>query len=319
MNDVNVGVEVIDAQAVLPLAVDARIERVAGGLVFTEGALWHSENDYLLFSDIIGNQMHRWDAESGLASFRQPSHMANGNTWDLQGRLLTCEHASSRVTRAEHDGSLSVLASHFDGRELNSPNDIVVRSDGAIYFTDPIFGRRAPHGVPRAPELDHSSVYRVDPRDGSLTRLSPRLEQPNGLCFSLDESLMYVNDSPRKQIHVFPVLADGTLGEGRLFASLPGSEPGVPDGMKVDTLGHVYCCGPGGIHVLTPNGHLLARIRFPEKACNFAFGDADHSTLYVTACTSVYRVRVQVPGRPQWQVAPQRQAQGLPIQWPGND
>jgi gluconolactonase len=297
------GVEVIDALAALPLAADARIERVATGFVFTEGALWHSEASYLLFSDIIGNQLHRWAAGDGVAGFRKPSQMANGNTWDLQGRLLTCEHASSRVTRTEHDGSITVLASHFEGRELNSPNDIVTKSDGAIYFTDPIFGRREPHGVARTPELDHRSVYRIDPAGGSLMRLSPRLEQPNGLCFSLDESLMYVNDSPRKQIHVFPVLADGTLGEGRLFAHLPGDEPGVPDGMKVDLQGHVYCCGPGGIHVLTPGGRRIARIRFPEKACNFAFGDADHCTLYVTACTSVYRIRVNIPGRPQWWAA----------------
>ncbi len=295
-----VRVEVVDARATLPLAPDAMVEQVATGFVFTEGALWHSAQSYLLFSDIIGNQMHRWDAVQGTTSFRRPSNMANGNTWDLQGRLLTCEHASSRVVRTEHDGTLTVLASHFEGRALNSPNDIVVKSDGAIYFTDPIFGRREPHGVLRAPELDHSSVYRIDPHNGALSRLSPRLEQPNGLCFSLDESLLYVNDSPRKQIHVFPVLADGTLGSGRLFATLPGEEPGVPDGMKVDTLGNVYCCGPGGIHVLSPEGHRMARIRFPEKSCNMAFGDDDHRTLYVTACTSVYRLRVQVPGRPQW-------------------
>ena len=294
------GIEVIDAQADLPFAPEAAIERIATGFVFTEGALWHGERSFLLFSDIIGNQMHRWDAESGVSSFRQPSHMANGNTWDRQGRLLTCEHATSRVTRTEHDGSITVLASHFEGRALNSPNDIVVKSDGAVYFTDPIFGRRSPHGVPREPELDHSSVYRIDPTSGALTRLSPRLEQPNGLCLSLDESLMYVNDSPRKQIHVFPVMTDGSLGEGRLFATLPGEEPGVPDGMKVDTVGHIYCCGPGGIHVLTSQGHRIARIRFPEKSCNFAFGDADHRTLYVTACTSVYRMRLSVPGTAQW-------------------
>ncbi len=293
------GIEVIDAQAKLPFAPDAAIEQVATGFVFTEGALWHSEQSFLLFSDIIGNQMHRWDAREGVSSFRQPSNMANGNAWDRQGRLLTCEHATSRVTRTEPDGAVTVLASHFEGRALNSPNDIVVKSNGAIYFTDPIFGRRSPHGVPRDPELDHSSVYRINPATGALTRLSPRLEQPNGLCFTLDESLMYVNDSPRKQIHVYPVLTDGSLGDGWLFAELPGDEPGVPDGMKVDTLGHVYCCGPGGIHVLTPQGRRIARIRFPEKSCNFAFGDADHRTLYVTACTSVYRIRLEAAGKPQ--------------------
>ena len=293
-------IEVFDRSAVLPLLPDSPIERVATGFIFTEGALWHSRDGYLLFSDIIGNQMHRWSEQHGLHSFRQPSQMANGNAWDLQGRLLTCEHASSRVTRTELDGSITVLASHYQGLALNSPNDIVVKSDGAIYFTDPIFGRRAPHGVPREPELDHRSVYRIAPDSGALARLSPLLEQPNGLCFSLDERQLYVNDSPRKQIHVYAVQADGSLDDGRLFAHLQGAEPGVPDGMKVDLQGHVYCCGPGGIHVLQPDGRCVARIRLPEKACNFAFGDADHRTMYVTACTSVYRLRLRVPGKPQW-------------------
>lgn len=293
-------IDIVEDSALRLLDPDADIQRVATGFVFTEGALWHSEQAYLLFSDIIGDQMHCWDARVGLMSFRRPSNMANGNTWDLEGRLLTCEHATSRVTRTEADGSITVLASHFEGRELNSPNDIVVKRDGAVYFTDPIFGRRLPHGVLRDPELDHSSVYRIDPRDGTLTRLAPRLEQPNGLCFSLDESLLYVNDSPRKQIQVFDVRADGTVAAGKLFADVPGDEPGVPDGMKLDVQGNVYCCGPGGIHVFTPAGQRLARIRFPEKACNFAFGDADHRTLYVTASTSVYRTRVSVAGRPQW-------------------
>ena len=299
-------IEVINPQLTLPLSPNAAIEKIATGFVFTEGALWHGGQAFLLFSDIIGNQMHRWDAAGGLTSFRQPSSMANGNTWDRPGRLLTCEHATSRVTRTEPDGTITVLASHFEGRELNSPNDIVVKSDGAVYFTDPIFGRREPHGVKRAPELDHSSVYRIDPHTGALSRLSPRLEQPNGLCFSPDESLMYVNDSPRKQIYVYAVQADGSLASsesGKLFATLPGDEPGVPDGMKVDTLGNVYCCGPGGIHVLTPQGERMARIRLPEKSCNFAFGDADYRTIYVTACTSVYRLRVDVPGVPQWHAA----------------
>ncbi|MBB1601976.1 SMP-30/gluconolactonase/LRE family protein [Variovorax sp. UMC13] len=292
-------IEYFDDAAAAVVAPDAPIERIAGGFVFTEGALWHSRDQYLLFSDIDESRMHRWDAQSGTRVFREPSRMTNGNTWDAQGRLLSCEHASSRVVRTEADGTLTVLASHFEGRELNSPNDIVARRDGSIYFSDPIFGRRLPHGTAREPELDHSSVYRIDAR-GALQRLAVDLEQPNGLCFSLDESLLYVNDSPRKRIHVHRVLADGTVEAGRLFAEVPGDEPGVPDGMKVDLEGRIYCCGPGGIHVFMPDGRRIARIRFPEKACNFAFGDADHHTLYVTACTSLYRIRLRTPGRPQW-------------------
>ena len=298
-------IEVFDNAALHLLDVAAPIERIATGFVFTEGALWHGPEQALYFSDIIGDCQHRWDQHQGLSEFRRPSRMANGNTWDRQGRMLTCEHASSRVVRAEPDGQLSVLASHYEGLELNSPNDIVVKSDGAVYFTDPIFGRRAPHGVPREPQLGHSSVYRIDPAGGALQRLDIDLEQPNGLCFGVDEKQLYVNDSPGRCIKVYDVLADGTVGSGRLFGATPGDEPGVPDGMKVDLQGNLYCCGPGGIHVFLPDGKRVARIRFPEKACNFAFGGEDLRMLYVTASTSVYRLALLAVGVPQWR-QPQR-------------
>ena len=297
------GIEVFSHSALGLIEVDAPIQKIATGFVFTEGALWHDLEQTLIFSDIIGDCQYQWSRAGGLKVWRQPSRMANGNTWDLQGRQLSCEHATSRVVRAEPDGSMSVLASHFEGKELNSPNDIVVKRDGSIYFTDPIFGRRAPHGVPREPALAHRSVYRIDASSGLLARLAVELEQPNGLCFSPDEQLLYVNDSPRKRIHVHDVLADGSVSTGRLFAETPGDEPGVPDGMKVDLQGNLYCCGPGGIHVFLPNGQRVARIGFPEKACNFAFGDQDHRTLYVTACTSVYTVRIGTAGVPQWRPA----------------
>jgi gluconolactonase len=295
-------IEVFDNEALRLLDVGATIERIATGFVFTEGALWHAQEQALYFSDIIGDCQHRWDPHHGVTEFRRPSHMANGNTWDLEGRMLSCEHASSRVVRRMADGQLTVLASHYQGLELNSPNDIVVKSDGAIYFTDPIFGRRAPHGVPREPQLGHSSVYRIAPASGEPQRLAVDLEQPNGLCFSLDEKQLYVNDSPGRRIFVYDVQPDGTVTAGRLFAHTPGDEPGVPDGMKIDTQGNVYCCGPGGIHVFLPDGKRVARVRFPEKACNFAFGGQDHCTLYVTACTSVYRLAVRASSVPQWRV-----------------
>ena len=295
-------IEIFDDQALRLLDVEAPIERIATGFVFTEGALWHGPEQALYFSDIIGDCQHRWDAQQGVTDYRRPSRMANGNTWDLQGRMLSCEHASSRVVRTETDYSLTVLASHYQGLELNSPNDIVVKSNGAVYFTDPIFGRRAPHGVPREPQLGHSSVYRIDPAGGELQRLNVDLEQPNGLCFSLDEKLLYVNDSPGRRIFVYDVLIDGSVSRGRLFAITPGDEPGVPDGMKIDFQGNVYCCGPGGIHVFLPDGQRVARIRFPEKACNFAFGGASSKTLYVTASTSIYQLAVLATGVAQWKV-----------------
>lgn len=295
-------IEIFDNEALRLLDVAAPIERIATGFVFTEGALWHDPEQALYFSDIIGDCQHRWDQHQGLREFRRPSRMANGNTWDMQGRLLSCEHASSRVVRTEADGKLTVLASHYQGLELNSPNDIVVKTDGAVYFTDPIFGRRAPHGVPRESQLGHSSVYRIDPAGGPLQRLDIDLEQPNGLCFSVDEKQLYVNNSPGRCIFVYDVLGDGTVGKGRLFAATPGDEPGVPDGMKVDLQGNVYCCGPGGIHVFLPDGKRVARIRFPEKACNFAFGGEALRTLYVTASTSVYRMALLAAGVPQWRL-----------------
>ncbi|MGJ7498075.1 SMP-30/gluconolactonase/LRE family protein [Variovorax sp. RT4R15] len=287
----------LDASAVI--RQNAFWELLVDGFTFTEGALWHARDHYLLFSDIDVGRIHRWDAQHGVTVFRDVSNMANGNTWDNHGRLLSCEHATSRVVRTEHDSSIAVLASHYEWRELNSPSDIIVARDGAIYFSDPVFGRRAPHGIPRAPELDHRSCYRLG-TDGHLIRLAVDLEQPNGLCFSADEKMLYVNDSPRARMHVHHVKPDGTVEAGALFADVPGHEDGVPDGMKVDTKGNVYCCGAGGIQVFAPSGQRLARIRFPERANNLAFGDSDMRTLYVTSPRSIYRIRLEVAGIAQW-------------------
>jgi gluconolactonase len=291
-------IEHFDSAADAVVDVNSAVEKIATGFVFTEGAVWHSKGQFLIFSDIQANRMLRWDAEHGVSVYRDPSRMANGSTWDTQGRLLTCEHATSRVVREEADGRLTVLATHFDGCELNSPNDIVVRRDGSIYFTDPLYGRRAPFGPPRDPQLSHCSVYRLVPGQ-DLQRLAVNLEQPNGLCFSLDESLLYVNDTTGKCIHSHRVKADGTVESGQLFADLAADEPGAVDGMKMDLEGRIYTCGPGGVHVYLANGKRIARIRFPEEACNFAFGGKDYRTLFVTAATSLYRVRLNASGRPQ--------------------
>ncbi len=272
------------------------LECLASGFQFVEGPAWHPTEAHLTFSDI--DRLHRWHAETGVAIFRQPSHMANGNTYDGQGRLLTCEHATSRVTRLELDGSQTVLASHFEGRELNSPNDIVVKSDGAVYFTDPNFGRRPTRvGVARPQQQPCQAVYRIDPATSGLTRVADDFDQPNGLCFSLDEARLFVNDSPRGHIKVFDVLPDGALGSGRIWAELSGDGPGVADGLKVDSLGRVFCAGPGGLHVFDPSGAALGRLRVPEQAANFAWGDGDNQSLFITASTSLFRVRVRAPGR----------------------
>lgn len=278
------------------VAPDATLDRIASGFQFTEGPAWHPIARHLTFSDIIGDCMYRWSATAGLTLLRQPSHMANGNTYDRQGRLLTCEHATSRVSRTDADGQYEVLASHYDGQELNSPNDIVVKRDGMVYFTDPTSGRSARYGVLRDQELAFQGVYRLDPATQALTLLVADFSKPNGLCFSLDERWLFVNDTDRLHIRVFPVQPDGTLGEGRVWAETVGEGVGRPDGMKFDAAGNLYCCAQGGVHVFNADAVCLGVLRTPEHAANFQWGDDDLRSLYITAATSVYRVRMKIPG-----------------------
>ncbi len=274
-------------------------ERIASGCLFTEGPLWHAAGQYLLFSDMPGDHLRRWSAKDGVSTFRKPCNQSNGLAWDRQGRLLVCEHASSALTRTEADGRITVLATHHGDKELNSPNDLVVKSDGTIYFSDPTYGRAEYYGRPREPELAFRGVYRLDPETGALTLLADDFGQPNGLCFSADERQLFVNDTDRQHIRVFDVRADGTLAHSRVWAETTGEGDGAPDGMKLDSAGNLYCCGPGGIHVFDASARCLGVIRVPEYTSNFCWGDADYRSLYITASTSVYRIRTQVPGRPQ--------------------
>lgn len=324
-----VDLEVRDPRLAEIIAPDTQMELLATGFQFLEGPAWLPDECALVFSDIPGDAMYLWSSEKSpgrhrglswsddqrekpaeasmpdaqtsivrVTVFRQPSHKANGNTLDLQGRILTCEHATSRVVRQEPDGSLSVLASHYDGVELNSPNDIVVKSDGAIYFTDPNFGRRPTRfGVPRAQQQACQGVYRLDPGTGELARLADDFDQPNGLCFSLDETQLFVNDSPRGHIRVFDVLPDGTLRGGEVWADVRGEGPGVPDGMKFDAAGNLYCAGPGGIYIFNAAAVCLGALRLPEQAANFCWGGDNLRDLFIGASTTLWRVRVQVAGR----------------------
>lgn len=277
---------------------DAELEQVATGFAFVEGPVWHPHDQHLIFSDIVGNTIYRWQEGAGATVFRQPSNMANGNTYDRDGRLLTCEHATSRVVRATPDDQIEVLASHYDGRELNSPNDIVVKRDGMIFFTDPTSGRSPRWGVPREPDLLFRGVYRLHPQTKELTLLMDDFSKPNGLCFDLDEQRLFVNDTDRKHIRVFNVQNDGTLANGQLWADLHGDGAGVVDGMKIDQTGTLFCCGPGGIHVFAPDATCLGVLLMPEHTANFAWGDADRQSLYITASTSVYRLRLKQAGVP---------------------
>lgn len=276
---------------------DIACDKLADGFLFTEGPVWNARDDCLLFTDIPGNRIHRWREGAGVDIFREPSNMANGLTTDGQGRLLACEHATSRVTRTEADGRITVLASHYEGKELNSPNDIVVARDGAIYFTDPDYGRREYYGVPRPPQLDFRGVYRVSADGDGLTLLAKDFAQPNGLCLSGDGRRLFVNDTERGHIRVFDVDPHGAVTGGAVWAALSGSGQGAPDGMKIDSEDNLYCTGPGGIHVFDRDARLLGVIRVPEVAANFTFGGADLRTLFITASQGLYRATVAVPGR----------------------
>jgi len=271
-------------------------EQIATGFLFTEGPLWHAAGKYLLFSDMPGDHLRKWSARDGVTTFRKPCGQSNGLAWDRQGRLLVCEHATSTVTRTETDGSSTVIASHHGDKELNSPNDIVAKSDGGIYFTDPTYGRNEYYGKPRPLQLDFRGVYRAEPDGKKLTLLADDFGQPNGLCFSLDERQLFVNDTERQHIRVFDVKGDGTLSGSRVWAQTTGTGEGAPDGMKIDSAGNLYCCGPGGIHVFDRQATCLGVIKVPEYTANFCFGDDDRRSLYVTASSSVYRLRVKVSG-----------------------
>ncbi len=275
---------------------ESELEQVLTGFKFTEGPIWHPYERHLRFSDISGNSIFQWSKSEGLKDIVPNSHLANGNTYDHQGRMLTCHHAASRVTRTEHDGNITVIASHYQNRQLNSPNDIVVKSDSTIYFTDPTYGRQEFMGIPREPELLFAGVYRINPDTSEVTLLVDDFDKPNGLCFSLDEKQLFVNDTQRFHIRVFDVTDSGTIENGRIWAETTGEGKGGPDGMKFDAVGHLFSCGPGGIHVYAPDVTCLGVILTPEHAANFAWGDDDLKSLYITASTSVYRLRVNVPG-----------------------
>jgi sugar lactone lactonase YvrE len=286
------------------IAPDAPIERVAGGLTFTEGPVWRGGS--LLFSDIPNKRIVRWRRlPEGPELTTHARGMSNGLTLDRHGQVLAAEHDGRRVTRVADDGSRTVLAERFQGKRLNSPNDIVVKSDGSIYFTDPPYAvQTGTPGVPRpanwwtAPipgkELAFHGVYRIAP-EGTLHLLVDDFALPNGLAFSPDESVMYIDDSANKHIRAFTVRPDGTLTDGRVLLDMASEDPGVPDGLKVDRQGNVFCTGPGGVWVCRPNGALLGRVVLPELPANLAWGE-DGTVLFLTARTSVYRLPTRTRG-----------------------
>ncbi len=276
---------------------DAEVEQLGTGCEFTEGPIWHAEGKFLLFSDIPANQMKKWTAEEGITNFRVPSGKSNGLTYDKQGRLVTCEHANRRVSRTEADGTVVTIASHYDGKRLNSPNDVIVKSDGSIYFSDPPYGLTADYGIEGEQDLDFQGVYRLSADGQTLTLLVDDFDRPNGLCFSPDESILYIDDTERMHVRAFDVQSDGTIANGRIFAEEEG-EGSAPDGMKIDVHGNVYLTGPGGIWIFDPSGEHLGILQTPERAANLGWGGDDWSTLFITASTSLYSIQCKVSGIP---------------------
>ena len=272
------------------LAANTQVEKIAGDFKFTEGPIWHPDG-FLLFSDIPANTIYKWQPDQKAEVFRQPSGNANGNALDSSGRLITAEHGNRRLSLTEKDGQIVTLASHYQGKRLNSPNDLVVKSDGSIYFTDPPYGIKS-----EQEELGFYGVYHLA-LDGKLTLLVDDFVRPNGIALSPDETKLYVNDSQQGHIRVFDVKVDGMLENGKLFAKLkPPSKEGAADGMKVDVKGNVYSTGPGGVWIFSPQGELLGIVEIPEAPTNLAWGDSDYQTLYITARSSLYRVRLQIQG-----------------------
>lgn len=283
---------------------DAPVDRIAGGLTFTEGPVWRG--GALLFSDIPNKRIVRWRRlPEGPELTTFATGMSNGLTLDRQGRVLAAEHDGRRVSRVDADGTRVVLAERFQGKRLNSPNDIVVKSDGSIYFTDPPYAvQPSTPGMPRPPgwwtqpipgkEQPCHGVYRIAP-DGTLHLLVDDFALPNGLAFSPDESVLYIDDSGYKHIRAFDVRPDGSLTNSRVLLDMASQDPGVPDGLKVDVRGNVFCTGPGGVWVCRANGALLGRIVLPELPANLAWGE-DGSVLFLTARTSVYRLPTRTRG-----------------------
>jgi gluconolactonase len=283
------------------LAPGAAVERLGTGFTFTEGPVWNQAGGYLLFSDMPGDVRRRWSESGGVEEVARPSNKGNGMVYDAAGNLLVCEHATSMLARFAPDGTREVLASHYGDKELNSPNDVCVRSDGTIYFSDPPYGRTAAYGVEREQELDFQGVYTIPPGgELALAVAEDEFEGPNGLCFSPDESLLYINDSPRGHIKVFDVSADGSLSGGHVWFAVPPDEPGegIFDGMKCDEHGNVWVTGPRGVWVISPAGELVGVIEVPEVVGNLAWGGDDWHTLFMPSSTSLYRIATRVGPAP---------------------
>src|SRR5271163_411992 len=296
------GIKILDPRFSALVLGNAAIERIAVGCRFNEGPVWFGDGRFLLWSDIPNDRIMKWEEETGAVSlYRKPSHYANGNTRDRQGRLVTCEMDAQRLTRTEYDGTITVLADSFDGKRLTAPNDVVVKSDGSIWFSDNGAGTRGNYLGHTAPQELPFRVYRIDPKTDEITIAVGDMQRPNGLCFAPDESRLYVVDTPRgdKTVHVYDVVEDGAKAvNGRVFFN---QMPGYADGIRCDTQGNVWCGfsggeGEDGVAVFAPDGTLIGRILLPERCANVCFGGRKRNRLFMAASQSVYSVFVETQG-----------------------
>jgi gluconolactonase len=293
--------EVLDARFRIAAQPNAWVERLWTGSRWAEGPAWFADTQTLVFSDLPNDRMMQWVDGLGCRVFRQPSHFANGNTRDREGRLVTCEHGARRVTRTEHDGSITVLAERYRGKRLNSPNDVVVKSDGAIWFTDPPYGILNDYeGNAGESEIGACNVYRLDPADGSLEVVADDFVRPNGLCFSPDEKTLYIADSSvshdpngNRHIRAFEVVDGKRLARGRVFAVI---QPGCADGFRTDVAGNVWTSAGDGVHVIAPEGTVIGKVKVPEPVSNVCFGGPRRNRLFITATTSLYAIYVGTTG-----------------------
>jgi gluconolactonase len=289
--------DILDERFRACVKLNARVEKLFDGCRWAEGPVYFAAHRYLAWSDIPNDRMLRWDeTDSRVTVFRSPAHYTNGNTVDREGRLVSCEQGTRRVTRTEHDGSITVIADRFEGRRFNSPNDVVVHSDGSTWFTDPSYGIDSDYEGHRAdPELDGCHVYRVDGHSAGITRVADDFERPNGLAFSRDERKLYISDTgaSRRHMRVFDVGERGTLGNGKLFARCT---VGGFDGFRLDSGGRIWSSAGDGVHCLDADGTLIGKVLVPEAVANVCFGGPKHNRLFICATTSLYSVLLPVNG-----------------------
>lgn len=273
------------------VTLNSKLAKLAGDMQFTEGPVWvPAQGGYLVFSDIPANELKKWSVDEDLATFRKPSANANGNCLDREGRLITAEHTGRRLSILQKEGALQTLVDHCAGKRFNSPNDVVVKSDGTVWFTDPEYGLGD-----NPKEQAGNFVFRFDPNTKDVQPVATDFVRPNGLCFAPGERRLYIADSDRtrRHIRVFDVRQGGTLSGGKVFCAI---DRGVPDGIRCDATGRLYSTAGDGIHIFAPDGARIGRIIVPEAPANLAFGGKDYKTLFITARTSLYAIRLGVRG-----------------------